>query len=359
MNESYYYHTLAIATQTGRGMMKKYRAIGGGTWEGAYHAFAADPPLLEGEAIALPDPQAAYEQMASLGIRLILAGEKEFPWRLLHIPHPPLGVYLRGDAMPHAMTAEDDATPPTIAVVGTRRASAEGKKIARSFAHELAAAGCTIASGLAFGIDAAAHEGALDAGGATVAVLAGGLDAVYPHSHRGLAERILASGGMLISEYPPGESPLPYRFIERNRIMSGIAKGVLVVEAPESSGALATARYAVEQNRDVFVIPGAITSPHFKGSNALIRQGAALVTSPDDILADYHINRKEYAYTTPGKTFSPEEIAILKALATIGASADVDKLVALTRLEPRMVNQTIIFLLVRGIVKEADGGYTI
>jgi DNA processing protein len=184
------------------------------------------------------------------------------------------------------------------------------------------------------------------------------LDVIYPHSHRGLAEQILARGGTLISEYPPGEPPLAYRFIERNRIMSGISRGVLIVEAPESSGALATARYAVEQNREVFVVPGGVSATNFKGSHALIRQGAELVTSPDDILEEYEIDKKEIV-SARASASSPEEIVILRALAEIGGAADVDKIIAMTRLEPRTVNQTLSFLLIRGIVKETEGGYTI
>jgi DNA processing protein len=369
MNEAYYYHALAIATRSGYATIKKYRAAGGGgSWEAAYHAFTKDGAAFKNAALTKqtlavhPDPRAAYERMTSLGIRLVLAEQEEFPETLRHIPYPPFGIYLRGGALPLVVTnAVQDSAPraaPTIAIVGTRRASADGKKTARLFARELAVAGCTIASGLAFGIDAAAHEGALDARGATIAVLAGGLDAVYPHSHRDLAKRILASGGTLISEYPPGEAPLAYRFIERNRIMSGISRGVLIVEAPESSGALATARYAVEQDREVFVVPGGVSAINFKGSHALIRQGAELVTSPDDILAAYDVDKKENAGAHVGAS-SPEEIVIVKALAEIGAPADVDKLIALTRLEPRTVNQTLSFLLIRGIIKEMDGGYTI
>ncbi len=370
MNETYYYHALAIATRSGYATIKRYRAVGDSSWEAAYHACQKDRETLENtmlikETLApLPDPREAYERMISLGIRLVLAEQKEFPEVLRHIPYPPFGIYLRGSELSSvAFNAAQDGAP-TIAIVGTRRASADGKKTARSFARALTAAGCTITSGLAFGIDAAAHEGALDArgnsntGNATVAVLAGGLDAFYPHSHRGLAERIIASGGTLISEYPPGEPPLAYRFIERNRIMSGISRGVLIVEAPESSGALATARYAVEQNRDVFVVPGGISAINFKGSHALIRQGAELVTSPDDILEAYGIDRKENVIAHTDAS-SPEEIVILKALAKIGAPADVDKLISLTGLEPRTINQTLSFLLIRGIVKEAEGWYTI
>jgi DNA processing protein len=354
MNEAHYYNALAIATRSGYATIKRYRAAGDGSWKAAYTALAENVAAFKEKNIMLPDPREAYERMTSFGIRLILAEQKEFPEALRHIPYPPFGIYFRGAAI-HSIPHDNI---PTIAIVGTRRASPEGKKTARSFARTLAGAGCTIASGLAFGIDAAAHEGTLDARGATVAVLAGGLDAIYPHSHRNLAERILITGGTLISEYPQGATPLAYRFIERNRIMSGISRGVLIVEAPKSSGALATARYAVEQNREVFVIPGAASATNFKGSHALIRQGAELVTSPDDILDAYGIDKKESIAARAGAS-SPEEIVILKALAEIGTPADVDKLIALTRLEPRTVNRILSFLLLRGIIKETEGGYTI
>jgi DNA processing protein len=345
MNEAIFYNAIAIATHSGYASIKRCRA-GAESWEAAYGA-------LKESGIPVPDPRDEYERLDRLGIRLALVGQKEYPEALRHIPYPPFGIYLRGNALAIGIT---DA--PALAIVGTRRASADGEKIARQFARELAAAGFTIASGLAFGIDAAAHEGALDAKRATVAILAGGLDTVYPHSHEALARRILENGGTLISEYPPGEPPVAYRFIERNRIMSGISRGVLIVEAPESSGALATARYAVEQDRDVFVVPGAVTANGFKGSHALIRQGAELVTSPEDILDAYGVNKKEHALSGASGG-SPEEILILKALAEISAPADVDKLAALTKLEPRIVNRALSFLIIRGSVKETDSGYTI
>jgi DNA processing protein len=363
MNESSYYHAIAIAMQSGYASIKKYRTAGDGSWKAAYGMLKESEPSLYERGIALPDPHEEYERMEQMGIQLILDSQKEFPEALRHIPHPPFGIYLRGDAT--ALTTRVRNTPQStsdgasmLAIVGTRRASADGKKTARSFAHALAAAGFTIVSGLAFGIDAAAHEGALDADGTTIAVLAGGLDAVYPQSHNALAKKILEHGGALISEYPPGEAPLAYRFIERNRIISGISRGALIIEAPGSSGALATARYAVEQNRDVFVVPGAINTGNFKGSHALIRQGAELVTSPDDILEAYGINKKEHvlAHATAS---SPEETLILTALARSSAAADVDKLIALTKIEPRRVNQALSFLIIRGIVKESNEGYTI
>jgi DNA processing protein len=355
MDESRYYHAIAIATHSGYAMLKKFRA-GAESWEAAYWALKESGATFSDPLAILPDADEAYGKMERLGIRLVLRYQEEFPESLRHIPYPPFGLYFRGAALLQGGAA---AVPSSaIAVVGTRRASADGKKTARQFARELARAGFMIASGLAFGIDAAAHEGALDAGGTTVAVLAGGLDGVYPNSHEPLARRILESGGTLVSEYPPGEAPLAYRFIERNRIMSGISRGVLIVEAPESSGALATARYAVEQDRDVFVVPGAVGAANFKGSHALIRQGAELVTTPDDILDAYGIDKtKSPAFRGGGS--SPEETLILHALGEMSYTADVDKLVALTKLEPRIVNKALSFLLIRGIIKETEGGYTI
>jgi DNA processing protein len=347
MDETFFYHAIAVAAHGDYYAVKKYRASAphADGWEQTYHA-------LKKAGILLPDPEREFEQLDRLGIRLILRSQSEYPDRLRHIPHPPFGIYLRGD--PTAV----NSNPLTLAIVGTRRASDGGKRAAHDFSLALTDAGFTIASGLAFGIDAAAHEGSLDANGVTVAVLAGGLDHVYPGAHEALAQRILDGGGALISEYPPGEEPFGYRFIERNRIIVGIARGALIVEAPESSGALASARYAVEQNRDLFVIPGSITGANFKGSHALIRQGAELVTSPDDILEAYDIvTDKKIVARAAGET--PEEILVLKALDELAASADVDKLVAMTKLEPRIVNRTLSFLILRGVVKESDGGYTI
>lgn len=342
MNEPLFYHAVAIAGHGDYHSIKKFRA-GTDSWEAAYAS-------LRENGVPLSDPENEYERLDRLGIRIAMSADTEYPDSLRHISHPPFALYLRGGEMPSG--------PPMLAVVGTRRASADGKKIARRFACELAAGGFAIASGLAFGIDGAAHEGALDAGGRTVAVLAGGLDDVYPHAHDALARRILDAGGTLISEYPPGEEPFGYRFIERNRIISGISQGVLIVEAPESSGALATARYAAEQNRDVFVVPGAVTANNFKGSHALIRQGAELVASPGDILDAYGM-KKEIVDAARSAPASPEEILVLTALRENSAAVDVDKLAAWTKLEPRAVNQALSFLLLHGIIKEMNAGYTI
>ena len=199
----------------------------------------------------------------------------DFPSLLREIPDAPRKLYYLGAPL---------GDEQKIAIVGTRKASLSGLGYAKKFATELAQAGLTIVSGLALGIDSAAHEGALAAGGKTIAVLACGLDTVYPPQNRKLAKKIIDSGGTLVSEYEPGQRAYPANFLARNRIVSGLSLGVLAVEAPERSGTLATCRFAVEQNRDVFVIPGALNNPNYVGSNALIKIGAALVTEPRDIL---------------------------------------------------------------------------
>jgi DNA processing protein len=257
-----------------------------------------------------------------------------------------LGVYLRG------------TLPPAqgVAIVGTRKATEEGKETAAEFACRLAEAGLGVISGLALGIDAAAHRGALRAKKPTWAVLATGPDKIYPGLHAELGQKILEAGGGILSEYPPGSPPLPYRFLERNRIVSGLCRGTLVIEAPENSGALATARFALDQNRDLFVLPGPAKHPNFRGSHSLIRKGAELVTRPEDILESLGISavsREE------NPAASPEENAVLRTLGRAGRPLDIDKIIELTNLQTRAVNQVLSFLIIKGAVKETGEGYVL
>ncbi len=211
---------------------------------------------------------------------LITLGDPDYPAGLLQTEDPPLLLHVEGDlaALRH---------PLRLAIVGSRNPTAQGADHARAFAQTLAGAGACIVSGLALGIDAAAHQGALEAGGSTLAVVGTGLDQVYPRKHQALARRI-ADQGALISEYPLGTPPLAPNFPKRNRIISGLSQGVLVVEAALQSGSLITARQAAEQGREVFAIPGSIHSPQSRGCHALIRQGAKLVESAQDILEELH-----------------------------------------------------------------------
>jgi DNA processing protein len=173
---------------------------------------------------------------------------------------------------------------PTVAIVGSRRPTSYGKGVTYDFAYSLAQKGAIIISGLAYGIDAVAHRGALDAGGVTIAVLAGGLDSIYPKAHHKLATEIIEKGGVLVSEYPEGTSNRDFQFLARNRLISGLADGVLITEAAARSGALSTINHALDQNKEVFVLPGNITSVLSVGPNTLLKQGAQPALSPEDIL---------------------------------------------------------------------------
>ena len=211
---------------------------------------------------------------AAAGRRLMVLGDADYPGALLNTADPPLLLFLQGHA---GLLAE-----PGLAIVGSRQPSAQGRDNAHRFARDLAAQGWTIVSGLAAGIDAAAHEGALAAGGGTIAVVGTGINLVYPPRHRALAQRI-SEQGLLVSELPLGAPPLAAHFPQRNRIIAGLTRGTLVVEAALRSGSLITARLAAESGREVMAIPGSILAPQSAGCHALIRQGAALVESPEQV----------------------------------------------------------------------------
>ena len=221
----------------------------------------------------IAEAEREIEAVARLGARLVARGEPDYPAALAAIDDAPPLLTVRGKI--------ELATKRAVAVVGARNASANGRRFARDISAQLGAAGLLVASGLARGIDAAAHEGALDSG--TLAVLAGGIDTVYPEENRRLHETI-AERGLLVAEMPVGTVPQARHFPRRNRIISGVALGVLVVEAAERSGSLITARFALEQGREVFAVPGSPLDPRCKGTNRLIRDGATMVESADDIL---------------------------------------------------------------------------
>jgi DNA processing protein len=217
--------------------------------------------------------EAVREGCERLGIAILPWGASDYPFALREIPGAPLILYRAGKAWTGG---------EAVAVVGSRAPTGPGREFARILSGELAAAGWTVVSGMARGIDAAAHKGALHSGGTTVAVLGCGVDVAYPREHAELRDEILENGA-IFSEYPPGSLPLPHRFPERNRIVSGLSHGVIVAEAPERSGALITARLALEQGRDVMVVPGNPWFAHTAGSNRLLREGATPVCSVADV----------------------------------------------------------------------------
>jgi DNA processing protein len=295
------------------------------------------------------DPGKLTARLNELGIKLLFPSDAAYPPLLREIPWPPHALYVLGE--PPVPTAVG------IAVVGTRKATEDGRDLARRFAADIARAGHVVVSGLAFGIDAAAHAGCLDAGGRTIAVLANGLDTVYPRTNERLARRILENGGAIVSEYPPGAPPLPYRFLERNRLVSGLANGIVIIEAPERSGSLATARFALEQNRDVFVVPGPAGHPNFKGSHDLIRAGAELVAEPAQVLAA--LGLADRAPAAEPRLETDEAQAVVAVLEGADGPLDIDKIIELTNLEARIASRTVSFLLVSGRVREDGDGYSI
>lgn len=229
---------------------------------------------------AADDHRATLDWLAAPDAHLITCNDPDYPDTLRGLADAPAWLYLKGE--------RSILQRPMLAIVGSRNATAQGKRDARAFAQALAEAGLTVVSGLAEGIDAAAHEGGLDGNGTGVAVVGTGLDRVYPAKNRDLAHR-LAAGGVIVSEFPLGTPPKPGNFPRRNRLISGLSLGVLVVEAAPQSGSLITARMAAEQGRDVFAIPGSIHSSLSKGCHELIKQGAKLVESAADILEELNL----------------------------------------------------------------------
>ena len=264
---------------------------------------------------------------------------------LASIPDAPETLYYKG-AVPLF-----DA--PRIAIVGTRRASKESISIAREWSRVFARHGCVVVSGLARGIDAAAHQGALDEKGVTWAVLAHGLDTVYPAGHLHLASTILSYGGTLFSEYPVDTPSFPSHFLARNRIISGFSDAVIVIQAPMKSGAMATAAHATKQGRPVFVVPGAVGNPAFEGSHILLKKGALLVTTPDDIFSVLSITPTPHSSPSLA-TLSPEQASIIRAIASCGGSAHVDKIVDITTLSPKIVTKELMNLVLEDVVIQID-----
>jgi DNA processing protein len=232
---------------------------------------------------------AAYEAgLAARGFRFLRRSDPGFPPLLGAIHDPPPGLFLRGIADPRLLSQ------PAVAIVGARACSGYGASVARSLGRELARAGLVIVSGLARGVDAEAHRGALEAGGSTVAVLGCGIDRDYPAAHAELARR-LAAAGLLVSEYAPGVEPAPWRFPARNRLVAGLCAATVVVEARERSGALITADLALEEGREVFTVPGEISSALSAGTNALLKLGASPLTQAADVLAAFGIEEEPRA----------------------------------------------------------------
>jgi DNA processing protein len=316
-------------------------------------------------AVRAPVPSAEFEAtvrwLGDPAHHLIAWDDTDYPRALLDLGHaPPVVFYLGHRPL---------LNRPALAIVGSRNATPQGKATAREFAHALGEAGLTIVSGLALGVDAAAHEGALDTEASTLAITGTGPDRVYPARNRDLARRIADAGGIL-TEFVPGTPPRKENFPRRNRLISGLARGVLVVEATLSSGSLITARWAGEQGREVFAIPGSIHSPFARGCHKLIREGAKLVETADDVLGELGFATKTAADAVPLTAATGDEAWLLESLGydpvTIDALVEragrpADVIAAgLVRLEPGGCAYGLVCALPGGFwQRDRAGGATV
>ena len=291
------------------------------------------------------DPEKSWQELEKRNIKLVLQEESDYPSILKEIPWPPYGLYVLGKIPPE----------PAIAIVGTRKATDYGRKAAQWLVGELVKYNLTIVSGLALGIDAVAHETCVAADkGKTIAVLGTGLDNIYPKTNIRLSEKILKNGGgAIISEYPLGTPALPYNFPKRNRIISGLALGTIIVEAPRRSGALITAEFALNQNREVFAIPGPLFNKYYEGQNWLIKNGAKLITSIEDVLEEIGITATEKS-----ENFDDEkQKKIFEVIKQNKKPLTAENIIEATNFNISEVNQDLTLLMMRGLIKEENGKY--
>ena len=298
------------------------------------------------------NPNEEWAKLEKENISMFCIKDENYPALLKEIPDSPYIIYMKGNL--------DCIKLPLVAIVGSRKLTNYGSMVARGFAKELAKNGVCIVSGLAFGIDAAAHRGALDAKGKTIAVLGNSLDAesIYPRTNFQLSQEILNSDGLLVSEFPIKTSPSNWTFPSRNRIMAGMSLGTLVVEAAMESGSLITANLALDYNRDVYAVPGEIFSPQSEGTNSLIRSSRAkLVTSAADILEELKIESTEKYVAKPSEeqlsSLSDEEKKVYSVLSH--EALHVDRIIKLTKLETSAISSTLSMLEIKGVVKNVGG----
>jgi DNA processing protein len=289
------------------------------------------------------DLEAEMVKVERVGARLLTLADDNYPALLRELPDAPVVLYLRGTLLPQDELA--------LAIVGTRKATTYGRDAAAYLAGQLARQGVTILSGLAHGIDAAAHKGALESGGRTIAVFGCGIDQIYPPDHRELALQI-AGNGALISEFPIGSKPEARNFPRRNRVISGLSLGVLVAEAPEQSGAIITATIAAEQGREIFAVPGNIFSPANRGTNRLIQDGAKLVIGVEDILDELDIAHRNVQTKTVTERIAPASTTEAKLLQHLSPDPlHIDDLARLCGLPITTVTSTLTLLELKGLAR--------
>jgi len=310
-------------------------------------------------ALTTADHEAAVaaelRRIERLGLTLLVWGDPEYPKNLRNIPSPPPVLTVKGQLLP--------ADRAAVAVVGARHATPYGVQVAERLSRDLAMRGIAVVSGMAYGIDGAAHRGALKGGGRTLAVLGGGIGCLHPAGHRELAERIARSGALL-SEFPVMGRPLRENFPRRNRIISGLSLGVVVVEASLTSGALITARHGLEQGREVFAVPGPVTARQSQGCNRLLKSGAKLTESWEDVLAELAAHLRGEATAGEGLPTAPEPpppaLKLTEAERKIydlleAEPLPIDAIIARLRLRPAAVASTLVGLEMQGAVRQLPG----
>lgn len=355
------FFTLGFASLAKIGPIRFRKIIG--VFKSAEAAWQA--PLSDYEAKGIPadiikiveterpkiDLEKEWERLKKNNIDFICASDQEYPALLKEIHNPPIGLFARGKIPEREIS---------VAIVGTRKATHYGLNVAKTITQDLIKQGIIIVSGLALGIDTASHKSAIEMNGKTIAVLGGGIDeaSLYPPTNRSLAQKISNGFGAVISEYPIGTPSLTHHFPNRNRIISGLSKATIVVEADLESGALITARFALEQNREVFAIPGNITNPYSAGPNALIKQGAQIITSAADVLETLNIPQiKETVKAKKIFPSSPEEIKILEIIDN--EPIDLDLIIRTAGLDTKIVHSTLTVMEMKGLVKNIGAGFYI
>ncbi len=316
---------------------------GGGNLLSARQRLRNLPGFVPASRQELDDARAETERLQLVALRI---GDADYPALLAAIPDPPIALFVQGDAS--ALNAA-----LSVAVVGSRRASSAGLQIARVLAADLGRGGVAVVSGLASGVDGAAHAGALESGAVTVAVIGGGHGRLYPAQHRALAARIAQHRGALVSEYPVTIQPRPGHFPERNRIISGLSAGIVVVEATIRSGSLITARMALEQGREVMAVPGSVLGPGHGGCHRLLKEGALLVEGVADVLAVFGVSP-----AVAKETSLPQDPLLLSVFRALGnASVDAQVLVDRTNLPVDVLLGALVRLELDGFVESGHDGY--
>ncbi|MST04237.1 MAG: DNA-protecting protein DprA [Candidatus Pacebacteria bacterium] len=296
------------------------------------------------------DADKEWQNLQELKITLTLNTDSDFPKNLTEIPWPPFAIYQKGEKIKNEELI--------VAIVGTRKASDHGKKTAYEFAKSLSQLNVSIVSGLALGIDTEAHKGSLFNKKRTIAVLANSLETIYPSTNSSIAQLILNNNGVLVSEYPIGSVTLARKFIERNRIVSGLSKAIIVVEAPEKSGGMHTARFALDQNREIFVVPGNINNQNYKGSNSLIKAGANLMDEIKDIADFLEIDLDSKTKEDLLSKLDNEEKMVYDLISLSNMDLSMESICNTTKLSLEKILISLTNLEINNLIREKFGKYS-